>query len=105
MKRLCNLAMFSIFGFTGCVVETASREEAISMSASKAPVVVPAALNLDATKSTSGANLQTECFQTWVCTVCRRTPPILRRDVLWEECTDGSRRIVFQTECGERDCN
>jgi hypothetical protein len=30
---------------------------------------------------------------------------MLRRDVLWEECTDGSRRIVFQTACGERDCN
>ncbi len=103
MKSLYKLAIFSIFAFTGCVAEPDSRDETISMPAAVAPVIVPAELSPDATKSISGAAIQTECFYTWICQVC---PGVQRRrDVLWEECTDGSRRVVDQTACGERGCN
>jgi hypothetical protein len=103
MKSLYKLAIFSIFAFTGCFVDPDTREATISMPAAVAPVSVPAELNLDATKSTSGASIQTECFYTWICQVC---PGVQRRrDVLWEECSDGSRTVVDQTACGERGCN
>jgi hypothetical protein len=96
MKVVYGLVVASMFVLSACALDDAENfdEEALAVESPVTEVTGP-----DESATDVGADA---CYQTWICERCPGVP--YRRDVLWEECDDGSRRIIMKTACGERDC-
>lgn len=105
MTSMQKLAVASILVLSGCAMEFGEDVDPADTESIGAESSVNDPAELGPGEPDPGADVSTlaNCFYTWICTKCPGVP--YRRDVLWEECDDGTRRVVDQTACGERDCN
>ena len=105
MTTMQKLAVAATLVLSACAMEIDEDVDPADTESISAESVVTDTVELgaDELSLTTEIGTQATCYYTWVCTKCPGVP--YRRDVLWEECDDGTRRIVDQTACGERGCN
>lgn len=97
MKFAYKLVALSVFAtFVGCAVQGDESSEdvvASSLAAEETSVAKPAeAEDAVATEAVT-------CFQVWTCRKCINFS--LKRNVLTEQCSDGTSTVIFQGPCGE----
>lgn len=103
MKIAYLMLVVSMFALAACAMEPAEDLEPMEATSNAAGPSVTEPAELGAGDVEPAADVGTQsCFQTWNCEQCPNVP--YRRDVLIEECDDGTQRVIMKTACGERDC-
>lgn len=88
MKKVFAAVVLSL-SFVACAVDTSPEPERTATSALEAS---------PASESSGGeATPLAACTQVWECELCRNGVP---RNVLYQECDDGARTIIFASACG-----
>lgn len=102
MKNIYKLVVLSILAFAtvGCAMHP---DEGSDDVASSPLVSGEVSVAEPATADGVASEALVECFRFWTCTTCNLNGNIGNRNILVEECSDGSERVVQQRACGE-DC-
>ena len=89
MKKVLAAVVLSL-SFVACAVDTVPEPEGTATSALQeaSPAI----------ESSGGeATPLAACTQVWECELCRNGVP---RNILYQECDDGARTVIFASACG-----